>query len=156
MDCSPPDSPVQGISQARILDPWADINHETGAVLASWEGKPHTHRAMNGEQPCWLNPYRTRSVRWVPQGLPKAPCQEVTIESHTDECPWETLQGLHLLCPSFLLLRFCKPLVFSHLYSFAFSQMSYKWNWTVDSFLYFFHLAIHLRFIHVFDISFIF
>lgn len=51
-------SPVQGVQA-----PWADINHETGAALASWEGKPHTHRAMNGEQPRWLYPYRTRSVR---------------------------------------------------------------------------------------------
>lgn len=50
-------SPVQGVQA-----PWADINHETGAVLASWEGKPHIHRTMNGEQPHWLNPYRTRSV----------------------------------------------------------------------------------------------
>lgn len=112
-------SPVQGVQA-----PWADINHETGAALASWEGKPHTHRAMNGEQPRWLYPYRTRSVRLVPQGFPKAPCQEVTIERHTDECSRETLQGLHLLSPPVRLLCFCKPLVFSHLYSFAFPQMS--------------------------------
>ena len=56
-------SPVQGVQS-----PWADINRETGAVLASQEGKPHTHRVMNREWLLWLNPYRTRSVRCVLQG----------------------------------------------------------------------------------------
>ena len=56
-------SPVQGVQS-----PWADINRETGAVLASQEGKPHTHRVMNRERLLWLNPYRTCSVWCILQG----------------------------------------------------------------------------------------